>query len=495
MSTFTYNGTTYQIVDTAKTWADAKSYAESIHGYLAIVSSQGENDAIMSQALNYIATSNSADDGGGSRYIWLGGSDSETEGTFKWVNGTSLSIGYTNWGSGFITEPDDYLGQDALAMALEQWPRSGSVIGTAGKWNDINETNRMYSVVEFDSTSLDSATNATLTGTYLSLQLTGTAKTNGTGNELNNKLTGNPAANILSGLAGNDTLDGGLGIDTLLGGIGNDTYYVDSTKDKVTEKPGEGTDTVIASATYTIGKEIEQLILSGSAAINGNGNALANSITGNAAANAINGGAGNDSILSGDGHDTITGGAGDDTIYAEGGNDIITTTSGLDWVHAGDGDDKITGSKDDDHLEGDDGNDTVVGAAGNDALWGSAGNDLIKGNAGIDYLWGGTGNDTLIGGAGMDRFHFGETALSSSNIDTITDFKDDQIFLYANPFVNRVFVAVNQLADANSGEGIVYEKSTGTLYYDNDGAGSGEAAIAFAALTGKPSILVSQIIF
>ena len=495
MSTFTYNGTTYQIVDTAKTWAEAKSYAESMNGYLAIVSSQGENDAIIAQALSYISTANSADDGGGSRYVWLGGSDSETEGSFKWVNGAVLSSGYTNWGSGFITEPDDYLGQDALAMALEQWPASGSAIGTAGKWNDIDETNRMYFAVEFNPTSLDSATNATLTDTYLSLQLTGADKINGTGNELNNTLTGNIAANILSGLAGNDTLDGGLGNDTLIGGIGNDTFYVDSTKDIVTEKPGEGTDTVIASATYTIGKEIEQLILSGSAAINGTGNALANAITGNSADNAIYGGAGNDSILSGDGNDTITGGTGEDTIYAEGGNDIITTTSGKDWVYGGDGNDKITGSRDIDHLEGDDGKDTIAGAAGNDALWGGGGNDLIKGDAGADYLWGGTGSDTLTGGAGIDRFHFGETALSNSNIDTITDFKGDQIFLYSDPFVNHIFISVNRLSDANSGEGIVYEKSTGTLYYDNDGAGSGHAAIAFAVLIGKPTVLVSQLLF
>jgi Ca2+-binding RTX toxin-like protein len=495
VSTFTFSGTTYQIIDTAKTWAEAKSYAESINGYLAIVSSQGENQAIISQALNYISTSNTADDGGGSRYVWLGGSDIETEGTFKWVNGTSVSSGYTNWGSGFITEPDDYLGQDALAMALEQWGGNGEVIGTAGNWNDINENNRMYSVVEFNPTSLDSATTATLSDTYLSLQLTGTDKINGSGNALNNTITGNLAANILSGLAGNDTLDGGLGNDTLIGGIGNDTYYVDTTKDNVTENPNEGTDTVVASVTYTLGKEIEQLILAGSAAINGNGNALANSINGNAAANAISGGAGNDSILAGDGNDTITGGAGDDTIYAEGGNDIITTTSGLDWVYGGDGNDKITGSKDGDHLEGNDGNDSIVGAAGNDALWGSGGSDRIKGDAGVDFIWGGTGNDTLTGGAGVDRFHFGEAALSSSNVDTITDFKGDQIYLYSNPFANQNFISVNKLSDANSGEGIVYEKSTGTLYYDNDGAGTGESGIAFAVLTGKPTILVSNFIF
>jgi Ca2+-binding RTX toxin-like protein len=54
---------------------------------------------------------------------------------------------------------------------------------------------------------------------------------------------------------------------------------------------------------------------------------------------------------------------------------------------------------------------------------------------------------------------------------------------------------VNLLSDANSGEGIIYEKSTGTLYYDNDGAGSGELGIAFAILIGKPTITANNFIF
>jgi Ca2+-binding RTX toxin-like protein len=495
MSSFNFNGTSYEIISTAKTWADAKTYAESVNGYLAIVTSQAENDAIISEALNYLSSAPSATDGGDARYVWIGGSDIASEGSFKWVNNTNISDGYSNWGSGFLNEPDDFEGQDALAMALEPWPAGGGGIGTAGKWNDIDENNLMYFVVEFNPTSLESATTATLLDSYLNLQLTGTAKINGTGNALNNTLTGNLAANNLAGLAGNDTLDGGVGIDTLIGGVGNDTYYVDAAKDIVTENANEGTDTVIASVTFTIGKDIEHLILSGSVAINGNGNALANSISGNAAANSINGAAGNDSISSGDGNDTIIGGAGDDTIYAEGGNDTVTTTSGIDWVYGGDGNDKITGSKAEDHLEGNDGNDSIVGAAGNDALWGSGGNDSIKGDAGVDHIWGGTGNDTLSGGAGIDRFHFGETALSSSNVDTITDFKGDEIYLYSNPFTNHNFISVTLLSDAHSGEGIIYEKSTGTLYYDNDGAGSGEAGTAFAMLTGKPTILLTNFVF
>ena len=47
-----------------------------------------------------------------------------------------------------------------------------------------------------------------------------------------------------TGGAGNDTLDGGAGADTMIGGAGNDTYVVDNAGDVVTEKSGEGTDTI-----------------------------------------------------------------------------------------------------------------------------------------------------------------------------------------------------------------------------------------------------------
>lgn len=495
MSSFTFGNNSYQIINNAKTWIEAKAYSESIGGYLAIINSQDENDAIIAQALNFINSSNIVDDGGGSRYIWLGGSDMETEGVFKWINGSLFEGYYTNWGSGFLTEPDDYEGQDSLAMALEQWPANGGGIGKAGKWNDIDENNLLYFVVEFNPTFLESGSTATLSEGYITLLLTGSAKINGTGNSLDNVMTGNSASNFLYGLTGNDTLDGGLGSDNLIGGQGNDTYYVDASKDIVTEKVNEGTDHVYSSVTHTLGKEIEQLTLIGNLSINAIGNALANNITGNVAANLINGGTGNDTIISGDGNDTIIGGKGDDTIYAEGGNDTITTTSGLDWVYGGDGNDKLTGSKDNDHLEGDSGDDTIFGAAGNDALWGSNGNDIIKGDAGTDHIWGGSGNDTLTGGNGNDRFHFGELALNNLGVDTITDFKGDEIYLYSNPFTNHSFISVNLLSEAQSGEGIIYEKSSGTLYYDQDGAGSGELGIAFAILTGKPDITISNFSF
>ena len=77
---------------------------------------------------------------------------------------------------------------------------------------------------------------------------------------------------VIIGGDGDDTLDGGTGADAMTGGLGNDTYVVDNAGERSTEAPGDGTDTVQSSITYTLGANVENLTLTGSAKINGTGN-------------------------------------------------------------------------------------------------------------------------------------------------------------------------------------------------------------------------------
>ncbi len=114
-----------------------------------------------------------------------------------------------------------------------------------------------------------------------------------------------------TGTSGADVINGTTGADVLTGLAGNDTYTVNHVDDEVVEKKNEGTDTVVASVSYVLPANVENLTLTGTA-LAGGGNTLANVIIGNAGTNILAADAGDDIITGGGGLDFIDGGAGFD---------------------------------------------------------------------------------------------------------------------------------------------------------------------------------------
>jgi len=183
-------------------------------------------------------------------------------------------------------------------------------------------------VVEAKNAGTDevrSSVTYTLGSTVENLILTGADNINGTGNGVTNKMTGN---------AGNNTLNGGAGVDTMAGLAGNDKYILDVLEDVVKEGVGAGTDTIelkaIATGSYTLPTNVENLKITGTGVINITGNASDNSITGNVKVNTLDGGAGADTIDGGGGNDIINGGTGNDTLIGGLGKDVLTGGAGSD---------------------------------------------------------------------------------------------------------------------------------------------------------------------
>ncbi|ALC16895.1 hypothetical protein DSOUD_2128 [Desulfuromonas soudanensis] len=335
--------------------------------------------------------------------------------------------------------------------------------------------------------TVNSSVSHTLSDNVENLNLTGSSSISGTGNDLDNVIVGNSGHNTLSGRdgndrltgnSGNDILDGGTGADSMAGGSGNDTYVVDNDGDLVTEGYGQGTDTVNSSITYNLTDNVENLNLTGAAAIDGVGNNLNNVINGNSADNVIDGAAGNDTLnagsgddtlIGGDGNDTLNGEAGNDALYGNAGNDLLNGGTGADAMAGGTGNDTYivdnagdlvtenpgegtdlvnssitytltdnvenltltgsanidgTGNEINNIVTGNNGANVMDGQAGHDTLYGNAGNDTISGGDGNDLLNGGTGADAMDGGTGDDTYivdNAGDTVAENTGegLDTV----------------------------------------------------------------------------
>ncbi|TMJ10908.1 MAG: calcium-binding protein, partial [Alphaproteobacteria bacterium] len=230
-----------------------------------------------------------------------------------------------------------------------------------------------------------SSVSFTLGANVERLTLTGAGNITGVGNALDNTLVGN---------SGNNTLSGAAGADSMTGGLGDDIYWVENAGDTVTERSGQGNDTVQSWIDYTLGANVENLILT-STAVSGTGNGLDNAITGNASSNVLSGGVGNDVLNGAVGADQMTGGVGNDTYVVDQAGDVVNE-------NAGEGSDTVQSTIS--YTLG--ANVEVLTLIGTGDINGT-GNGLansLNGNSGANTLDGGAGADLMFGGNGDDTY-------------------------------------------------------------------------------------------
>lgn len=168
-----------------------------------------------------------------------------------------------------------------------------------------------------------------------------------------------------------------------------------------------------------------------------------------------------------------------------GGRDIITNNGEMTGnIFLGGGADRYDGRKG--HVSG--------------AVSGQDGDDQIYGGTEDNSITGGKGNDFLSGGAGSDTFIFNEALSRKTNVDTIADFTHgtDEIVLF-----NFVFRSLGVQTSGTSAlpetrfkdlgvagakvdgdDRVLYNRKTGDLFYDDDGAG-GNSSVRFAHCDNK----------
>ncbi|WP_348272889.1 calcium-binding protein [Mesorhizobium sp. YR577] len=436
-------------------------------------------------------------DGGSGADIMLGGTgndiyyvDDVRDVVFEFENeGTDTVRSTISWTLGANIERLELLGTgnlnasgNALANTLVGNTGNNILNGgagadtmTGGAGNDIyyvdNAGDKTIEAANGGTDTVRSTVSWTLGANIERLELLGTGNLNASGNALANTLVGN---------AGNNTLNGGAGADSMTGGAGNDIYYVDNAGDKTIEAANGGTDTVRSTISWTLSANIERLELLGTGHLNGTGNALANTLIGNAGNNILNGGGGADHMVGGAGNDIYyVDNVGDKTVEAlNGGTD--TVRSSVHW----------TLSANTERLE--------LQGTGHLNGTGNALANTIVGNAGNNVLNGGAGSDILTGGAGSDTFFF-NTALGASNIDRITDYNVAQDTIRLE---NAIFTGLADgwlkasafhigTAAADPSDRIIYNKTTGALLFDKDGAG-GAAAVQFATLSPGLAMTASE---
>ena len=223
------------------------------------------------------------------------------------------------------------------------------------------------------------------------------------------------------------------GSDSFYGTSGNDTYTVDNPGDRVYEQPNGGTDTINSSITYSLvdAPNVENLTLTGTANIDGTGNAGNNVLTGNSGDNSLDGNGGTDTLIGGAGYDIYTVDSADDVVVENAGEGIdivkasasysIATEFNIELLRLiGTGNFDATGNSEAQKLVGNSGDNVLDGGGGGDVLRGAAGNDTYIMRDATDRIVEVDGNGSDIVKAAVSY-----TLAADASIETLRTIDDN----------------------------------------------------------------------
>ncbi|WP_138498757.1 beta strand repeat-containing protein [Nostoc sp. PA-18-2419] len=287
-------------------------------------------------------------------------------------------------------------------------------------------------------------------------------------------ISGSSNDDLIVGSNGNDFLNGaGSGNDTLNGGAGDDTLNGDNySSDNNLLYGGDGNDSLSASGSVFIYRDDANVTYaSGNNTLNGgagNDNLVTNFSTGN---NLLSGGDGNDSLFAYD-PDSLYSLYG---VYAVSGNNTLSGGTGGDYLN-------VSNSSGNNLLDGGDGNDILTASGG-------FGKNTLKGGNGNDTLTGGKGSDSLYGGGGTDTFVFSSF---NEGVDRLYDFNatNEVIQVSATGFGGGLSAGVLKTSEFTIGasattstQRLIYNSTTGALFFDSDGSAGAFTQIQFAQLS------------
>lgn len=440
-------------------------YSTGTAGEDALYGSIG-NDTLYGMAGNDALVGNAGDD----RLLGGLGNDNLFGGSGNDVLDGSAGNDYLDGGSGNDTMSggpgnDIYLIDSASDIVLEV------ISGGAGGKDLIVTGVSLTAPANVESLQAADGTIVDLTGNALDNSLIG--------NEQANRLLGDAGRDTLVGGAGNDTLDSGSGVDKLAGGAGDDTYYVDSRSDGIVELADDGADIVYASSSYTLGSNVEQLVLVGDGDFTAGGNSLDNRLIGNSGNNVLAGGLGSDTLEGGLGNDIYVVNDSLDTIIDTGGSDTIRSTLDV-YLPADIENVELVGI----------GDTVAVGNGAANKLTGNMGNNILDGLAGVDTLTGGEGADQFIlsfNGAGIATDLIMDfTAGSDLLVIDLASWGVDVIGLgitSSGTVAEDSFVTGAGARALDPNDHFLFDTAQGLLLFDRDGSGS-EVAVAIAQLYG-----------